>query len=75
MILSNEFASVEVELDESAHGPRLRVTDLLHGGGRVHLDPMQLEGLVWAGQDELARLSEPDRILAGVERRSEGGPR
>jgi hypothetical protein len=68
MMLANEFAAVDVELDDTANGVRLRVVDLLRGDRAVYLDPMLLEALVWADPDELVRLTEPDRIIASVER-------
>lgn len=71
-MLSNEFAAVEVELDETGHGARLRIRDMLRGGVAVYLDPMQLEALVWTDPAELARFSDPDRILARTERAADG---
>jgi hypothetical protein len=68
MILANEFAAVEVDLDLTGNGPRLRIADLSRGGRVAYLDPMCLEALVWAEASELAKLSDPDRILAGVDR-------
>ena len=60
MILRNEFAQVEVELDETGNGPRLRIRDLR--SGRVgYLDPLELEYLAWATKDELAPLLDPAR--------------
>jgi hypothetical protein len=70
--LVNEFAAVEVDLDETGHGPRLRVRDLLRGGAAVYLDPMQLEALVWTDPVVLARSGDPDLILARVERAADG---
>lgn len=48
--LASEFASVEVSLDLSANGPRLRVGDLNTGRERF-LDPLQLQSLTWAPDD------------------------
>jgi hypothetical protein len=75
MMLANEFAAVDVELDKTANGVRLRVVDLLRRDRVVYLDPMLLEALVWADPDELVRLTEPDRILASVERAADRGGR
>lgn len=44
MYLRSEFAAVEVELDQTANGPRLKVTDL-ESGQSVYLDPLQLQAL------------------------------
>jgi hypothetical protein len=68
MILANEFAAVELDLDLTSNGPRLRITDLSRGGRIAYLDPMCLEALVWAEPSELAKLTDPDRILDGVDR-------
>ena len=58
MILANEFAQVEVVLDETGNGPRLRVVDLKTGKAG-YLDPLELESLAWATKDELAPLMDP----------------
>ena len=60
MILVNEFAHVEVELDDSANGPRLRIRDM-RSGQVGYLDPLELEYLAWATKDELAPLLDPAR--------------
>lgn len=60
MILSSEFAQVEVELDESGNGPRLRIRDL-RTGQVGYLDPLELEYLAWATKEELAPLLDPAR--------------
>ena len=58
MILANEFAQVEVMLDEAGNGPRLRVVDLKTGKSG-YLDPLELESLAWATKDELVPLMDP----------------
>jgi hypothetical protein len=58
MVLESEFASVEVSLDHTANGPRLRIHDL-RGGGTTHLDPLVLETLVYLRADELAGFLDP----------------
>jgi hypothetical protein len=60
MILANEFARVEVELDESGNGPRLRIRDL-RSGQVGYLDPLELESLAWATKGELSPLLDPAR--------------
>jgi hypothetical protein len=58
--LDNEFASVEVVLDEDANGPRLKITDLRTG--RVgFLDPFELETLAWLDKGALAPFFDPSR--------------
>ena len=44
MEIRNEFARVEVELDETANGPRLRLRDL-KTGRETFLDALELESL------------------------------
>jgi hypothetical protein len=64
MVLANEFASVEVELDETANGPRLRISDPASGAS-IALDPLELHTLAHARHEdllELMRLSVGDRI-------------
>ena len=60
MILANEFAQVDIELDESGNGPRLRIRDL-RTGQVGYLDPLELEYLAWATKEELAPLLDPAR--------------
>jgi hypothetical protein len=60
MILANEFAQVDIELDESGNGPRLRIKDV-RTGQVGYLDPLELEYLAWATKDELAPLLDPAR--------------
>lgn len=58
MRLENEFASVEIALDTTGNGPRLKIIDLRTG--RVgYLDPLELETLVWLNKDELAPFFDP----------------
>ena len=56
--LRNEFASVEVAIDPQGYGERVRFTDLT-SGACVHLDPLQLESLVWLPASVLAALADP----------------
>ena len=60
MKLANEFAHVEVELDDSGNGPRLRITDM-RSGQVGYLDPLELESLAWATKAELSPLLDPAR--------------
>ena len=54
-MLANEFAAVEVQLDNDANGPRLRITDL-ETGISVWLNPIVLRGLVLAVPERLTAL-------------------
>ena len=58
MILMNEFAAVEVEMDESANGPRLRITDLRQGF-EIYLDPLELESLTRQSHETFAEFVRP----------------
>ncbi|MSQ70382.1 MAG: hypothetical protein EXR27_03690 [Betaproteobacteria bacterium] len=57
-MLANEFAQVQIDLDASGNGPRLRITDL-KTGHIGFLDPLELESLAWATKRELAPLLDP----------------
>ena len=76
MILANEFAQVQLELDSSGNGPRLCIRDL-KSGHLGYLDPLELEMLAWASKDELAPLLDPAASrwrLAGEEHPGESAP-
>lgn len=66
MQLTSEFASVQLSLDVSGNGPRLRLEDL-QSGMTVLLDPVQLESLVWLPRADLVRLADPGRRPWGQE--------
>lgn len=52
-LIANEFAAVEVSLDHTANGPRLRVRDLdTHAEG--FLDPLDLASMCVAGPEQRA---------------------
>ena len=51
LVLRNEFATVEVLLDETANGPRLLVRDL-ETGRQVHLDALEVESLTRMNHDD-----------------------
>lgn len=57
-VVHNEFSTVGVAIDRSALGPRLRLEDRRSGRYR-YLDPLELEGLVWAADAQLAWLVDP----------------
>lgn len=56
--LDNEFASVSIQVDSSANGPRLKVVDR-HSGHCSYLDPLELQALVHARHEDLAFLLDP----------------
>jgi hypothetical protein len=58
MIISNEFAAVDVELDEGANGPRLKIEDL-QTGARTFLDPLELQSLVWVPHKDFEPFLDP----------------
>jgi hypothetical protein len=58
MVLSNEFATVRVQLDTEANGPRLRVEDTSTGIA-IYLDPLELQSLAWATHADLAVFARP----------------
>lgn len=53
--LRNEFAAAVVDLDYSANGPRLRVTDV-SSGAEIFLDPMELSGIARSKHAKLGAL-------------------
>lgn len=58
VVVTNEFASVEIWVDEHANGPLAWVTDRRSGVSR-RIDPLALEGLVWAPEHIIASLADP----------------
>lgn len=52
--VSNEFALVELSIDEEANGTRLRITSARTGRSAA-LDPMALEVLTWLPVEEIIR--------------------
>jgi hypothetical protein len=58
--LANEFASVTVELDLSANGPRLRIENQ-QNRRVVYLDPLELASLTWLNHDSLGPFLDPSR--------------
>jgi 2-(1,2-epoxy-1,2-dihydrophenyl)acetyl-CoA isomerase len=63
-MLKSEFAAVEVDVDEEANGPRLRIEDLKTG--RVgYLDALELETLAWLPERALHPLLDPSALRWG----------
>lgn len=57
-VVGSEFAQVEVAIDTTGNGPRLRLEDLR--GGRVrYLDALELETIIWLPEGHLRRLLDP----------------
>lgn len=56
--VGSEFAEVKVELDESANGLRLKLTDMRNEKVRF-LDALELETLVWLSVERLDQLLDP----------------
>ena len=57
-IVENEFAAVDVRVDSTANGPRLRLEDLRTGRVR-YLDPLELETVVSLPDGHLRALLDP----------------
>lgn len=57
--LRNEFASVEVEKDESANGPRLLIRDL-ESGAEVYLDLLEVESLTKMTHNDFTDFVRPE---------------
>ena len=62
--LSNEYATIWLELDRSANGPRL-VVHSLRDHGQIELDPMALSLLCSADDEVLALLADIARDGGG----------
>jgi hypothetical protein len=58
LVVQNEFARVRVEVCRVGNGQRLRIVDLKTGMS-LTLDPLELEGLAWAGSGDLERFVNP----------------
>jgi hypothetical protein len=58
LLLRNEFATVEVSLDETANGPRLLVRDL-ETGREALLDALEVESLTRMDHDDFADRVRP----------------
>lgn len=58
VVVTNEFASVEIRVDQHGNGPSAWVTDRRSGVSR-RIDPLALEGLVWAPEHVIASLADP----------------
>lgn len=57
-VIGSEFAEVDVTVDNSANGLRLRLED--HRTGRVRfLDALELETIIWLPAGHLQRLLDP----------------
>jgi hypothetical protein len=61
VILSSEFASVEIALDDRGNGPRLMIRDA-RNGRCVFLDPLELAALAWLRHEELLPFLDPARL-------------
>jgi hypothetical protein len=57
-VVGSEFAQVQVRLDNSGNGPRLRLEDLRTGRVR-YLDALELETIIWLREGHLRRLLDP----------------
>jgi hypothetical protein len=53
IVLTSEFASVQVSLDSDANGPRLLVRDI-ESGDQIYLDPLELASFCHATEDDRA---------------------
>jgi hypothetical protein len=56
--LASEFASVSVEVDLAANGPRLRIENR-HNRRTVFLDPLEVASLTWLTHEQLGPFLDP----------------
>lgn len=57
-VVGSEFAEISVNVDTAGNSPRLRLEDLRTGRVRF-LDPLELEMIIWLGDDHLTALLDP----------------
>ena len=57
-VVGSEFAEVDVRVDTTANGPRLRLEDVRTGRVRF-LDALELETIVWLPEGHLQQLLDP----------------
>jgi hypothetical protein len=60
LMLANEFASVAVEVDTRANGPRLRIVNLANGRS-TFLDPLEVASITWLTHEDLGPFLDPSR--------------
>jgi hypothetical protein len=58
--LSSEFASVVLEVDTHANGPRLRIENQ-HNRRVIYLDPLEVASLTWLTHDRLGPFLDPSQ--------------
>jgi hypothetical protein len=61
LTVANEFAVVNVWVDDSANGPRLVLRDP-KTGERIYLDPLELESILRSRHRDLTPLVDPGRF-------------
>jgi len=61
MTLNSEFASVEIDRDDTGNGPRLLIRDA-RSGKTILLDPLELASLAWVRHEELLPFLDPARL-------------
>jgi ketosteroid isomerase-like protein len=60
-MVKSEFAAVEVDVDQEANGPRLRIEDV-KTGHVGYLDALELETLAWLPEGALHPLLDPSAL-------------
>lgn len=58
--LSSEFASVTLEVDTRANGPRLRIENE-HNQRVIYLDPLEIASLTWLTHERLGPFLDPSQ--------------
>jgi hypothetical protein len=59
VVLRNEFASLEVDRDDSANGPRLHIRDL-ETGAETFLDLLEVESLTRLSHEDFVEWVRPE---------------
>ncbi|MDA8269935.1 MAG: hypothetical protein M0Z39_00795 [Actinomycetota bacterium] len=60
-IIKNEFASVEITIDEAACNQMLKIRDL-RSGSEVELDALELEAFTRTSHRQFETFVDPDRL-------------
>nr|MDT0661234.1 hypothetical protein [Micromonospora sp. DSM 115978] len=63
VVVGNEFASIEVSVDRSAHVARLVLRDAVSGQARC-VDPLVLEALIYMSDEMMQSLADPNLIVS-----------
>jgi hypothetical protein len=70
LVLKNEFATVSLEVDHRANGPRLRIENC-QNRQVVYLDPLEVASLTWLTHNHLGPFLDPSQTGWGNDEEGE----